>query len=124
MADMTDMTDMTDLRAVANDHEALSGSDAGNTICDASDERRNIEPAWCAARALMQIKSDLLLKIMLRPSFRPMPDKEWVPIYPCPHCGDGGLRTAGTIRMRKGGRAFVRACDTCCAVEVGEQYIG
>lgn len=80
------------------------------------------EPAWCAARALVRLKCETLLAVMLRPSFRPIPDTTLVPIYPCPYCGDGGLRTAGTVRMRKG-NAFVRACDTCCAVEVGEQQI-
>jgi hypothetical protein len=83
---------------------------------------RDMEPAWRAAYALMQLKCETLLSVMLRPSFHPIQDTTMVPIYPCPHCGDGGLRTAGTVRMRKG-TAFVRACDTCCAVEIGERQI-
>jgi hypothetical protein len=83
---------------------------------------RHMEPAWRAAYALMQLKCETLLSVMLRPSFHPIQDTTMVPIYPCPHCGDGGLRTAGTVRLRKG-TAFVRACDTCCAVEIGERQI-
>jgi hypothetical protein len=82
----------------------------------------HMEPAWRAAYALMQLKCETLLSVMLRPSFHPIQDTTMVPIYPCPHCGDGGLRTAGTVRLRKG-TAFVRACDTCCAVEIGERQI-
>jgi hypothetical protein len=82
----------------------------------------HMEPAWHAAYALMQLKCETLLNVMLRPSFHPIQDTTMVPIYPCPHCRDGGLRTAGTVRLRKG-TAFVRACDTCCAVEIGERQI-
>jgi len=82
----------------------------------------HIEPAWRAAYALMQLKCETLLNVMLRPSFHPIQDTTMVPIYPCPHCRDGGLRTAGTVRLRKG-TAFVRACDTCCEVEIGERPI-
>jgi hypothetical protein len=82
----------------------------------------HMEPAWRAAYALMQLKCETLLSVMLRPSFHPIQDTTMVPIYPCPHCRDGGLRTAGTVRLRKG-TAFVRACDTCCAVEIGERQI-
>src|SRR3974390_1253758 len=88
-----------------------------------SDEAyKDMEPAWRAAYALMQLKCETLLSVMLRPSFHPIQDTTMVPIYPCPHCGDGGLRTAGTVRLRKG-TAFVRACDTCCAVEIGERQV-
>ncbi len=80
------------------------------------------EPAWRAARALMQVRCETLLTVMLQPTFDLIQDTTLVPIYPCPHCCDGGLRTAGVLRLRKG-IAFVRACDTCCAVEVGERQI-
>ena len=33
---------------------------------------------------------------------------------------DAGLRTAGTVRVRRG-RVTVRACDTCGTVDVGDQ---
>jgi hypothetical protein len=78
------------------------------------------EPGWRAVRALMQLRSDELLAVMLRPSFRPVRDLDLVPITPCEYCRDGGLRTAGSVRVRRG-RVMVRACDTCGMVEVGEQ---
>jgi hypothetical protein len=43
-----------------------------------------------------------------------------VPVSRCPYCLDGGLRMAGTVRLRAG-RAAVRACDTCATVEVDGQ---
>jgi hypothetical protein len=86
----------------------------------AGEDLRELEPGWRAARSLMQLRSDALLSIMLRPSFRPVRDLELVPLAPCPFCGDGGLRTAGTVRGRRG-RELVRACDTCGAVKLGDR---
>ena len=87
----------------------------------ASQERfTELEPGWRAIRALMQLRSDELLAVMLRPSFRPVRDLDLVAVAPCSYCGDGGLRTAGTVRIRKG-RVTVRACDTCGTVDVGDQ---
>ncbi|MGO8950871.1 MAG: hypothetical protein ACLQUY_25095 [Ktedonobacterales bacterium] len=108
-------------------HRSNSGAGSGdpgqNSDCSPGDENStDMEPAWRAAYALMQLKCETLLNVMLRPTFNPIQDTTMVPIYPCPHCGDGGLRTAGTLRLRKG-TAFVRACDTCCSVEIGEQQI-
>ena len=80
----------------------------------------DLEPGWRAARALVRIQSDELLAVMLRPSFRPVRDIELVRVLPCPYCLDGGLRTAGTVRTR-GGRAHVRACDTCAKVEIEQR---
>jgi hypothetical protein len=77
-----------------------------------------LEPGWAATRALIQVGSDELLAVMLRPSFRPVKDLDLVPVFPCSHCRDGGLRTAGSVRTRKG-REPVRACDTCGALEIG-----
>lgn len=77
-----------------------------------------LEPGWRAIRALMQLHSDELLAVMLRPSFRPVHDLELVAVEPCFYCLDGGLRTAGTVRLRRG-RATVRACDTCGRVDLG-----
>jgi len=77
------------------------------------------EPGWAAVRALMSVGNDDLLAVMLRPSFRPIGEHDVVPVRRCPHCGDGGLRTAGAVRTRHG-RELVRACDTCGAVEIGE----
>jgi hypothetical protein len=79
-----------------------------------------LEPGWRAIRALMQLHSDELLAVMLRPSFRPVRDLDLVTVSPCGYCCDGGLRTAGSVRVRRG-RVLVRACDTCGAVEVGDQ---
>ena len=80
----------------------------------------DVEPGWKAARSLMRLRSDTLLAVMLRPSFRPVGDLDLVPVAPCPYCHDGGLRMAGSVRIRKG-RVPVRACDTCAAVDIGEQ---
>ncbi|HEX6121553.1 MAG TPA: hypothetical protein VFY89_00260 [Ktedonobacterales bacterium] len=77
-----------------------------------------LEPGWTATRALMRITCEELLAIMLWPSFRPVKELDLVPVLPCPHCRDGGLRTAGSIRTRRG-REPVRACDTCATLEIG-----
>lgn len=77
-----------------------------------------VEPGWKAARALLRLRTDALLAVMLRPSFRPAGDLDLVQVAPCPYCQDGGLRTAGSVRTRAG-RAAVRACDTCAAVDIG-----
>lgn len=82
----------------------------------------DLEPGWRAVRSLMQLRSAALLATMLRPSFRPVRDLDLVPVAPCPYCLDGGLRSAGSVRMRKG-RVPVRACDTCGAVDVGNELI-
>ena len=82
----------------------------------------DLEPGWRAVRSLMQLKSAALLAIMLRPSFRPVRDLDLVPVAPCHYCLDGGLRSAGSVRVRKG-RVHVRACDTCGAVDVGNEPI-
>ena len=82
----------------------------------------DLEPGWRAVRSLMQLRSDTLLSVMLRPSFRPVRDLDLVQVAPCPYCRDGGLRTAGSVRVRKG-RVMVRACDTCATVDVGEQRV-
>ena len=81
-----------------------------------------LEPGWRAIRALMQLRSDELLAVMLRPSFRPVRDLDLVAVSPCEYCRDGGMRTAGTVRVRKG-RVTVRACDTCGAVDIGDQSV-
>jgi hypothetical protein len=80
-----------------------------------------LEPGWSASRALMRVGTDELLAVMLRPSFRPVKDLDLVPVSPCPHCLDGGLRTAGSVRTRRG-REPVRACDTCATVEIGDGH--
>jgi len=77
-----------------------------------------LEPGWSAVRSLKDMGSDELLAVMLRPSFRPVGDLDLVPITPCPHCHDGGLRTAGSVRTRRG-RELVRACNTCGKIEIG-----
>jgi hypothetical protein len=94
---------------------ASAGGDAGGEEGPFAD----MEPGWRAVRSLMQLRSDELLAVMLRPSFRPVRDLDLVRVAPCPYCMDGGLRTAGTVRVRKG-RVTVRACDTCATVDIGE----
>lgn len=78
----------------------------------------DVEPGWKAARSLMRLRSDALLAVMLRPSFRPVGDLDLVQVAPCPYCRDGGLRMAGSVRVRTG-RVAVRACDTCAAIDIG-----
>jgi hypothetical protein len=76
------------------------------------------EPGSSALEALRCAENDALLAVMMRPSFKPIEWLDLVVVAPCHHCGDGGLRTAGSIRMRTG-REAVRACDTCHTVEIG-----
>ncbi|WIG59349.1 MAG: hypothetical protein OJF49_002096 [Ktedonobacterales bacterium] len=102
-------------------------SDAGDGTRDAHPPEigtsyTEVEPGWQAVRSLRRLRNDALLAVMLRPSFQPVRDLELVRVLRCPHCGDGGLRTAGSVRARQG-RAMVRACDTCAAVEVGERLL-
>lgn len=85
-------------------------------------ESIELEPGWAASRALLRVSGDELLAVMLRPSFRPIKDLDLVPVARCPHCRDGGLRTAGSVRTRRG-REPVRACDTCAAIQIGESVI-
>jgi hypothetical protein len=82
-----------------------------------SADERELEPGWRAMRALMRLHSDELLAVMLRPSFRPVRDMDLVPVARCSYCQDGGMRTAGSVRLRTG-RAPVRACDTCARLEI------
>ena len=76
------------------------------------------EPGHVALQALRSAENDALLAVMLRPSFKPIAPHDLVIVAPCHHCGDGGLRTAGSVRTRTG-REAVRACDTCRTVEIG-----
>jgi hypothetical protein len=98
---------------------SLSANSAPEETADLAPSTE-LEPGWRAIRALMQLRSDELLAVMLRPSFRPVRDLDLVPVNPCGYCRDGGLRTAGSVRVRRG-RVMVRACDTCGAVDVGAQ---
>lgn len=76
------------------------------------------EPGHEALGALRGAESDALLAVMLRPSFKWIAEDDLVVVAPCHHCGDGGLRTAGSVKTRTG-REQVRACDTCHTVEIG-----
>lgn len=89
---------------------------------DESQAYTDLEPGWRAVRSLMQLRSEALLAIMLRPSFRPVRDLDLVPVAPCMYCLDGGLRSAGSLRVRRG-RVPVRACDTCGAVDIGNEPV-
>ncbi|HST87428.1 MAG TPA: hypothetical protein VLJ14_03535 [Ktedonobacterales bacterium] len=102
----------------AGDPARAAASARGDVGCD-DGPFADMEPGWRAVRSLMQLRSDDLLAVMLRPSFRPVRDLDLVRVAPCPYCKDGGLRTAGSVRVRKG-RVTVRACDTCATVDIGE----
>jgi hypothetical protein len=67
--------------------------------------------------ALQGIGSDELLDVLLHPAFKLLPRTILVPISPCRVCGDGALRTAGTIPTNIG-PLLVRACDTCGLVDL------
>lgn len=75
------------------------------------------EPAWQATMALRLTGSEELLDVVLHPKFRLMPRMALVPIGPCHACGDGALRTAGTLETSIG-ELLVRACDTCGLVDL------
>lgn len=109
-----------------DESDGWSQADKSHQMQPTGDEQRQeyaeteMEPGWQAARALMQLESETLLALMLRPSFRPVREFDLVPVMPCMHCGDGGMRTAGSVRARRG-RELVCACDTCGTILVGEQ---
>jgi hypothetical protein len=89
---------------------------------DSSETRQviDVEPGWQALCALDRMRPPQLSAIMRRASFRPVGEWDWVPVAPCQHCLDGGLRVAGTVRSRNAWR-IVRVCDTCGAVELSAQ---
>jgi hypothetical protein len=79
----------------------------------------DVEPGWLANTALDRVHSPELRTLMQRASFRGVREWDWVPVAPCAHCLDGGLRVAGTVRAKNAWR-LVRACDTCGAVEMSD----
>lgn len=105
-----------------NGFEPFPAHDSAPEGSGERDPFTELEPGWRAIRALMQLRSDELLAVMLRPSFRPVRDLDLVAVSPCEYCRDGGMRTAGSVRLRKG-RVTVRACDTCGAVDIGDQSV-
>ncbi|HEX9414638.1 MAG TPA: hypothetical protein VF916_14120 [Ktedonobacterales bacterium] len=80
----------------------------------------DVEPGWQATTALDRMRTPELQAIMRRASFRPIGEWDWVPVAPCLYCRDGGLRVAGTVRVKNSWRV-VRVCDTCGAVELSGQ---
>jgi hypothetical protein len=98
------------------------GEDATAVPGPASRPPVRFERGRDAAESLMRVAGDDLLRVMLRRTFHAIDDAATVPVIPCPHCLDGGLRLAGTLRDRTGGR-LVRGCDTCGAVVVGDMRI-
>jgi hypothetical protein len=81
-----------------------------------------MEPAWQATRALQGVSSDELREVLRQPAFRRIPPDALVPVSPCLICGDGALRTAGTLQTSLG-RLLVRACDTCGLVDLDPRLI-
>jgi hypothetical protein len=76
-----------------------------------------VEPAGQATRALQRVVSDELQEVRAHPSFRQVPDDARVPVSGCPVCGDGALRTVGTIETSIG-QLLARACDACGLVDL------
>jgi hypothetical protein len=81
-----------------------------------------LEPGRQAAESLMRVMGDTLIQLMLRPDFEAIDEQDVVPVLPCPYCGDGALRLAGTLRVR-GDLELVRSCDTCGSVQVGQTLL-
>jgi len=106
------------------DHSPFPATPPGDDEHQGFPPRRDLvsdperEPGHEALEALSGAESDALIAVMLRPSFKPIAPQNLVVVAPCHHCGDGGLRTAGSVKTRTG-REPVRACDTCHTVEIG-----
>jgi hypothetical protein len=87
-----------------------------------SDRPAGMEPFWQAIQALQAVDSEELLAVLQHPTFRQMPGHVPVPVSPCRVCGDGALRTAGTLQTSLG-QLLVRACDTCGLVDLDPRLI-
>ncbi|HLW00824.1 MAG TPA: hypothetical protein VKT82_19350 [Ktedonobacterales bacterium] len=71
-----------------------------------------VESGGQALAAVMGRTSPKLLQVMASANFQPVADADMVPVRPCPHCRDGGLRTVGYLCGSVTAHP-VFACDTC-----------
>ena len=76
-----------------------------------------VEPGGQALAAVMGRESHKLHRIMASANFQPVSDADMVPVRPCLHCRDGGLRTVGYLCGSITAHP-VFACDTCGEVSL------
>ncbi len=78
-----------------------------------------VESGCQALAAVLGRESDKLHRVKASVNFRPVADSDVVPVRPCPHCLDGGLRTVGYLCGSVIARP-VFACDTCGEVALND----
>ena len=78
-----------------------------------------VESGCQALAAVLGRESDKLHRVMASKNFRSVADSDVVPVRPCPHCLDGGLRTVGYLCGSVIARP-VFACDTCGEVTMND----
>lgn len=89
---------------------ALRGREEGMSVSDV--HAFEVESGGQALAAVLGRESDKLHRIMASANFKPVADADVVPVRPCFHCLDGGLRTVGYLCGSV--TAYpVFACDTC-----------
>ena len=71
-----------------------------------------VESGGQALAAVLGRESDKLHRVKASTNFRSVADSDVVPVRPCPHCLDGGLRTVGYL-CGSITACPVFACDTC-----------
>lgn len=71
-----------------------------------------VESGGQALAAVEGRESHKLHRIMASANFQQVADADMVPVRPCPHCLDGGLRTVGYLCGSVTAHP-VFACDTC-----------
>lgn len=79
----------------------------------------DVESGGQALAAVLGRESDKLHRVKASKNFRSVADSDVVPVRPCPHCLDGGLRTVGYLCGSVIARP-VFACDTCGEVALSE----
>jgi hypothetical protein len=102
--------------------DALVDAPPGYQDPDRPPRPLRLEPGRQAAESLMRVMGDRLIQLMLLPNFEAIDEQDVVPVLPCPYCGDGALRLAGTLLVRQE-KELVRSCDTCGSVQLGEALL-
>ncbi len=78
-----------------------------------------VESGGQALAAVMGRTSSKLHQVMASANFQRVAAADVVPVRPCPHCLDGGLRTVGYL-CGSITASPVFACDTCGEVTLNE----
>jgi hypothetical protein len=89
---------------------ASPGQEEGTQVSDIY--AYEVETGCQALAAVLGRESRQLHQVMASANFRPVADADMVPVRPCLHCRDGGLRTVGYLCGSITARP-VLACDTC-----------